>query len=197
MRGNLAPDSCVVKSAGVPENLWQLRGTAIVTESMEEALEKIQSGTVQEGHVVVIRFEGPRGGPGMREMLTPTGTMKAMGLGDKAALTTDGRFSGATSGLSVGHISPEAASGGVIALVEDGDMIEFDIPNRAVHLDVSDEELQHRRSAMNARGDKAWKPATRQRGVSTALRVYGLMAASADKGGARDLKRLARLSAEG
>lgn len=193
LRGNLAPDSCVVKSAGVPDNLWQFRGTAVVSESMEEALEKIRNGTVQAGHVVVIRYEGPRGGPGMREMLTPTGTMKAMGLGDKAALITDGRFSGATSGLSVGHVSPEAASGGVIALVQDGDVIEFDIPSRSVHLDVSDAELQRRREEMNARGDKAWKPATRQRDVSTALRVYGLMAASADKGGARDTERLAHL----
>ena len=193
LRGNLAPDSCVVKSAGVPENLWQFRGTAIVCESMEDALEKIQNGTVQAGHVVVIRYEGPRGGPGMREMLTPTGVMKAMGLGDKAALITDGRFSGATSGLSVGHVSPEAASGGVIALVQDGDPIEFDIPARRVHLDVSDDELARRRADMIARGDQAWKPLSRQRDVSTALRVYGLMASSADKGGARDLDRLARL----
>ncbi|MGX9349725.1 dihydroxy-acid dehydratase [Shimia sp. W99] len=200
LRGNLAPDSCVVKSAGVPEALWQFRGTAIVSESMEEALEKIQNGTVQAGHVVVIRYEGPRGGPGMREMLTPTGMLRARGLGDKAALITDGRFSGATSGLSVGHVSPEAASGGVIALVEDGDPIEFDIPNRSVTLDVPQEELDHRRAEMNARGDKAWRPATRQRDVSTSLRVYGLMASSADKGGARDTERLARLerlSAEG
>lgn len=193
LRGNLAPDSCVVKSAGVPANLWTFRGTAIVSESMEEALEKIQNGTVQPGHVVVIRYEGPRGGPGMREMLTPTGVMKAMGLGDKAALITDGRFSGATSGLSVGHVSPEAASGGVIALVQDGDPIEFDIPNRRVHLDVSEQELDARRADMNARGEKAWRPAVRQRQVSTALRVYGLMAASADKGGARDLERLSNL----
>lgn len=193
LRGNLAPDSCVVKSAGVPDNLWKFRGTAIVSESMEEALEKIRNGTVQAGHVVVIRYEGPRGGPGMREMLTPTGVMKAMGLGDSAALITDGRFSGATSGLSVGHVSPEAASGGVIALVEDGDPIEFDIRNRSVHLDVSDEELAQRRAEMDARGDKAWRPATRQREVSTSLRVYGLMASSADKGGARDVERLARL----
>ncbi len=200
LRGNLAPDSCVVKSAGVPDNLWQFRGTAIVSESMEEALEKIQNGTVQSGHVVVIRYEGPRGGPGMREMLTPTGVMRAMGLGDKAGLITDGRFSGATSGLSVGHVSPEAAAGGVIALVQNGDAIEFDIPNRRVHLDVPDDELDRRRAEMNARGERAWKPATRQRAVSTALRVYGLIAGSADKGGARDtgrLARLERLSAEG
>lgn len=193
LRGNLAPDSCVVKSAGVPDELWTFRGTAIVSESMEEALEKIQDGTVQAGHVVVIRYEGPRGGPGMREMLTPTGVLKARGLGNKAALITDGRFSGATSGLSVGHVSPEAASGGVIALVHDGDPIEFDIPNRRVHLDVSDDELDRRRTEMNARGEQAWRPATRQREVSTALRVYGLMAASADKGGARDTDRLAEL----
>ncbi|WP_397545687.1 dihydroxy-acid dehydratase [Ruegeria marisflavi] len=200
LRGNLAPDSCVVKSAGVPDNLLTFRGVAIVSESMEEALEKIRNGTVQAGHVVVIRYEGPRGGPGMREMLTPTGMMKAMGRGDKAALITDGRFSGATSGLSVGHVSPEAASGGVIALVQDGDEISFDIPNRSVQLEVSDDELDRRRTEMNARGEMAWKPATRQREVSTALRVYGLMAASADKGGARDTARLARLerlSAEG
>ena len=193
LRGNLAPDSCVVKSAGVPAALWTFRGTAIVSESMEEALEKIRNGTVQAGHVVVIRYEGPRGGPGMREMLTPTGVMKAMGLGESAALITDGRFSGATSGLSVGHVSPEAASGGVIALGEDGDPIVFDIPNRSVHLDLSDAELARRRAAMLARGERAWKPATRQREVSTALRVYGLMAASADKGGARDIARLEAL----
>lgn len=193
LRGNLAPDSCVVKSAGVPENLWQFRGTAIVCESMEEALEKIQNGTVKAGHVVVIRYEGPRGGPGMREMLTPTGLMKAKGLGDKAGLITDGRFSGATSGLSVGHVSPEAASGGAIALVQDGDVIEFDIPNRRVHLDVCDEELAARRAEILAQGDKAWRPATRKREVSVALRAYGLLAASADKGGARDLDRLAAL----
>lgn len=193
LRGNLAPDSCVVKSAGVPDELWSFRGTAVVSESMEEALEKIQNGTVQAGHVVVIRYEGPRGGPGMREMLTPTGVMKAMGLGNKAALITDGRFSGATSGLSVGHVSPEAASGGVIALVQDGDVIEFDLPARSVHLDVSEVELDRRRAEMNARGERAWRPATRQREVSTSLRVYGLMAASADKGGARDIERLAAL----
>lgn len=190
LRGNLAPDSAVVKSAGVPEILMRFRGEAIVSESMEEALAKIQDGTVKAGHVVVIRYEGPRGGPGMREMLTPTGVLKARGLGDKAALVTDGRFSGATSGLSVGHVSPEAASGGVIALVKDGDMIEFDIPNRRVHLDVSDDELLRRRDEMNARGEMAWQPTSRKRDVSTALRVYGLMAASADKGGARDVKRL-------
>jgi len=193
LRGNLAPDTCVVKSAGVPANLWTFRGAAIVSESMEEALAKIQDGTVQAGHVVVIRYEGPRGGPGMREMLTPTGVMKAMGLGDKAGLITDGRFSGATSGLSVGHVSPEAASGGVIALVQDGDTIEFDIPNRRVHLDVSEAELDRRRAEMNARGEKAWRPVSRVREVSTALRVYGLMAASANKGGARDVDRLAEL----
>jgi dihydroxy-acid dehydratase len=195
LRGNLAPNSCVVKSAGVPDNLWTFRGTAIVSESMEEALEMIRNGTVQPGHVVVIRYEGPRGGPGMREMLTPTGVMKAMGLGDKAALITDGRFSGATSGLSVGHVSPEAASGGVIALVEDDDPIEFDISNRRVHLDVADEELNRRRAAMNARGAKAWCPASRQRKVSNALRVYGLMASSADRGGTRDIERLNQLEA--
>jgi len=193
LRGNLAPDSCVVKSAGVPENLMTFHGTAIVSESMEEALEKIRNGAVQAGHVVVIRYEGPRGGPGMREILTPTGVMKARGLGDKAGLITDGRFSGATSGLSIGHVSPEAASGGVIALVQDGDAIAFDIPNRSVHLDVSDEELDRRLAEMNARGEKAWRPATRQREVSTSLRIYGLMAASADKGGARDTARLGEL----
>ncbi|MFZ1816227.1 MAG: dihydroxy-acid dehydratase [Rhizobiaceae bacterium] len=191
--GNLSPDSCVVKSAGVPANLMTFRGSAIVAESMEEALEKIQNGKVKEGDVVVIRYEGPRGGPGMREMLTPTGVLKARGLGDKAALITDGRFSGATSGLSVGHVSPEAASGGAIALVEDGDIIEFDVPNRRVHLDVSETELDRRREQMNSRGDKAWKPANRKRDVSTSLRIYGLMASSADKGGARDTERLEAL----
>ncbi|MCT8159421.1 dihydroxy-acid dehydratase [Pseudoruegeria sp. SHC-113] len=193
LRGNLAPDSCVVKSAGVPEKIMQFRGTAIVTESMEEALEKIQNGTVGEGHVVVIRYEGPRGGPGMREMLTPTGMLKARGLGDKAALITDGRFSGATSGLSVGHVSPEAASGGPIALVRDGDPIVFDIPARSVRLEVSEEELEKRRAEELARGAAAFTPRARVRDVSTSLRIYGLMAASADKGGARDVERLAAL----
>ncbi len=193
--GNIAPDSCVVKAAGVPEAVLQFRGSALVYESMEDAMDAIQDGTVQAGHVVVIRYEGPSGGPGMREMLTPTGLLRAKGLADKAGLITDGRFSGATSGLSVGHVSPEAAAGGVIALVEDGDVIEFDIPNRRVHLDVDDAALAARRAARLALGPLAWKPANRVRPVTTALRIFGLTAGSADKGGARDRDRLDRVEA--
>lgn len=195
LHGNLAPDSCVVKSAGVPENLMQFRGRALVYDSMETALKAITDGTVQSGHVVVIRYEGPSGGPGMREMLTPTGMLRAMGLADKAALLTDGRFSGATSGLSVGHVSPEAAAGGVIALIEDGDVIAFDIPNRRVELEVPEAVLAIRRDAMLARGPDAWRPIGRERPVTTALRIFGLTAGSADKGGARDRDRLSRIEA--
>ena len=191
--GNLAPDSCVVKSAGVPAGMERFAGQAIVFESMEATVAAIEDGRVQAGHVVVIRYEGPRGGPGMREMLTPTGMLKARGLADKAALITDGRFSGATSGLSIGHISPEAASGGPIALVENGDRIEIDLAARRIHLDLPGDVLEARRAAMNGRGNAAWRPAARERQVGTALRVYGLIASSADRGGARDRERLARL----
>ncbi len=141
---------------------------------------------MKEGHIVIIRYEGPKGGPGMQEMLYPTSYLKSMGLGKKCALLTDGRFSGGTSGLSIGHASPEAASGGAIALINDGDTVAIDIPNRSINLMVSDEELAARRAEMEARGDKAWQPLKREREVSFALKVFGHFATSADKGAVRD-----------
>jgi dihydroxy-acid dehydratase len=180
--GNLAEDGCIVKTAGVPEDQWEFAGPAVVAESQEEAVEKILGGKVKPGDVVVVRFEGPKGGPGMQEMLYPTSYLKGVGLGPKCALITDGRFSGGSSGLSVGHVSPEAASGGTIALVEDGDIIRFSIPNRSVTLEVDDEVLAQRRAAAEARG---WKPKDRVRVVSPALKIFAMLAQSADKGAAR------------
>ncbi len=182
LTGNLAPDGSIVKTAGVAEELWVFRGPAKVTESQEEAVEKILKGEVVAGDVVVVRYEGPKGGPGMQEMLYPTSFLKGKGLGAKCALITDGRFSGGTSGLSVGHASPEAAAGGPIGLVRDGDIIEFDIPNRSVRLLVDDEELARRRVEQDALG---WRPRNRQRKVSKALKVYASRAQSADKGAFR------------
>ncbi len=182
LHGNLAPDGCIVKTAGVPEHQWTFSGPAKVSESQEEAVEQILSGQIKEGDVVVVRYEGPRGGPGMQEMLYPTSFLKGVGLGPKCALITDGRFSGGSSGLSVGHVSPEAASGGAIGLVEDGDIIEFSIPERTVRLCVDGDELARRRAARDAAG---WRPANRQREVSAALRVFAMLAQSADKGAAR------------
>ena len=182
LKGNLAPDGCIVKTAGVPEDQWTFRGPAKVAESQEEAVEQILGGRIQPGDVVVVRYEGPRGGPGMQEMLYPTSYLKGVGLGPKCALITDGRFSGGSSGLSLGHISPEAASGGPIGLVRDGDIIEISIPDRSIRLDVPDAELARRRTEQDANG---WKPATRQREVSTALKVFASLAQSADKGAAR------------
>lgn len=182
LKGNLAPDGSIVKTAGVAEELWVFRGPAKVTESQEEAVSKILNGDIVAGDVVVVRYEGPKGGPGMQEMLYPTSFLKGKGLGAKCALITDGRFSGGTSGLSVGHVSPEAASGGTIGLVEDGDIIEFDIPNRSIKLLVADEVLAQRRAARDKAG---WKPATRDRKVSKALKVYAARAQSADKGAFR------------
>ncbi len=184
LRGNIAPDGCVVKTAGVDEELWTFRGPVKVTESQEEAVDAILGGRIAAGDCVVVRYEGPRGGPGMQEMLYPTSFLKGLGLGAKCALVTDGRFSGGTSGLSIGHVSPEAASGGPIGLVEDGDVIEISIPARRIHLEVSDEELARRRTAREATG---WKPRDRQREVSAALQVYAALAQSADKGAARSL----------
>jgi dihydroxy-acid dehydratase len=186
--GNLAVDGCVVKTAGVDESIWTFSGPAVVVESQEEAVEAILTKRVKEGDVVVVRYEGPRGGPGMQEMLYPTSYLKGRGLGAKCALITDGRFSGGTSGLSVGHASPEAASGGVIALVEDGDIVSFDIPNRSVDLRVSAEELQARQERLETAG--GYRPRNRDRKVSAALRAYAAMATSADKGAVRDLSRL-------
>ncbi len=183
LTGNLAPDGCIVKTAGVPEHQWSFRGPAKVAESQEQAVEMILGGRVVAGDVVVVRYEGPKGGPGMQEMLYPTSYLKGTGLGPSCALITDGRFSGGSSGLSVGHVSPEAASGGPIGLVRDGDEIEFSIPERRVTLHVSDAELDRRRAEQDAAG---WAPAApRARQVSAALRLFALFAQSADKGAAR------------
>lgn len=184
LKGNLADDGCVVKTAGVPEEIWTFTGTAIVFESQDAAVEGILNGLVQEGHVVVIRYEGPKGGPGMQEMLYPTSYLKGKGLGQKCALVTDGRFSGGTSGLSIGHVSPEAAGGGTIALVEDGDPISIDIPNRSIVLDVDPLVLDQRRAAQEKR-DRPFTPVDRDRPVSAALRAYALMATAASDGAYR------------
>ena len=184
LKGNLSPDGAIVKTAGVPEDQWEFTGTAVVTESQEAAVEAILGKRVQPGDVVVVRYEGPKGGPGMQEMLYPTSYLKGLGLGPKCALITDGRFSGGSSGLSIGHVSPEAASGGTIGLVEDGDRIVLSIPERRIHLDVDDETLAARRALRDAEG---WQPMGREREVSTALRIFGMLAQSADKGAARKL----------
>ncbi len=183
LTGNLAPDGAIVKTAGVPEEQWEFTGTARVTESQDEAVEAILGGKIVPGDIVIVRYEGPKGGPGMQEMLYPTSYLKGLGLGPKCALITDGRFSGGSSGLSIGHVSPEAASGGPIALVHDGDRITISIPNRSITLDVDEAELAARRAKLEA--GRGYLPATRQREVSTALRIYGSMAQSADKGAAR------------
>jgi len=188
LRGNLAVDGCVVKTAGVATDSLVFSGPAVVVESQEEAVEAILAGRVQAGDVVVVRYEGPAGGPGMQEMLYPTTYIKARGLGAVCALITDGRFSGGTSGLSIGHVSPEAAAGGVIALVADGDVIDIDIPARLIHLRVDDAELAARRAAVGAAG--GYRPRDRDRAVSPALRAYAAMATSADKGAVRDVERL-------
>ncbi|MFF8610347.1 dihydroxy-acid dehydratase [Streptomyces sp. NPDC015346] len=186
LRGNLAVDGCVVKTAGVDESIWTFEGPAVVCESQDEAVEKILNKQVKDGDVVVIRYEGPRGGPGMQEMLYPTSFLKGRGLGKTCALVTDGRFSGGTSGLSIGHASPEAASGGTIALVEDGDRIRIDIPSRSIELLVDEETLAARREALGG----VYAPKNRQRKVSAALRAYAAMATSADKGAVRDVSKL-------
>jgi len=190
--GNLAPKGCIVKTAGVDERILTFTGTAKVYESQEDAVDGILGGDVQAGHVVIIRYEGPKGGPGMQEMLYPTSYLKSRGLGASAALLTDGRFSGGSSGLVIGHASPEAAEGGNIALVQDGDTIEIDIPNRRIHLVIGNDALQQRRTAMQARGASAWQPAARQRTVSQALRAYAALATSADRGAVRDVGQLKR-----
>ncbi|PRD38157.1 UNVERIFIED_CONTAM: ilvD [Trichonephila clavipes] len=188
--GNLAPNGCIVKTAGVDEECLVFNGRARVFESQDDAVAAILGGKVVAGDAVIIRYEGPKGGPGMQEMLYPTSYLKSMGLGKACALITDGRFSGGTSGLSIGHVSPEAASGGAIALVEEGDRIEIDIPNRKIAIAVSDEVLASRRAVMQAKGSKAWKPENRQRVVSAALKAYALLASSADQGAVRDLSKL-------
>ncbi|WP_432482666.1 dihydroxy-acid dehydratase [Kineococcus esterisolvens] len=188
LRGNLSPDGAVVKTAGVDESIWTFSGPAVVVESQEDAVEAILTGRITAGDVVVIRYEGPRGGPGMQEMLYPTSYLKGRGLGKVCALITDGRFSGGTSGLSIGHVSPEAAAGGTIALVEDGDTVVIDIPNRVLRLDVPDEVLAQRRAALEA--GRGYRPAAaRPRRVSSALKAYAALALSADKGAVRDVGR--------
>ncbi len=189
--GNLAPDGAIVKTAGVPEELWQFSGPAVVFESQEDAVAGILGGTVKAGDVVIIRYEGPRGGPGMQEMLYPTSFLKGKGLGRACALITDGRFSGGTSGLSVCHVAPEAAAGGVIALAADGDTVVIDIPRRELRLEVPDGELAARRDRVLA-GLGSYRPAARQRPVSAALQVYAALATSASAGAARDISLLAR-----
>jgi dihydroxy-acid dehydratase len=188
--GNLAPEGCIVKTAGVDESILVFHGTAKVYESQETAVSGILGNKVKPGDVVVIRYEGPRGGPGMQEMLYPTSYLKSKGLGKVCALITDGRFSGGTAGLSICHVSPEAAEGGLIALIEDGDPIAIDIPSRSIRLDLPEETLAARRAAMEARGRDAWKPQNRARPVSMALRAYAAMASNAANGAVRDLSRL-------
>ncbi|WP_018862717.1 MULTISPECIES: dihydroxy-acid dehydratase [unclassified Thioalkalivibrio] len=204
--GNMAPDGCIVKTAGVDESMFetqQLRyttsvptstirvfsGPARIFESQESAVEAILGDQIQAGDVVIIRYEGPKGGPGMQEMLYPTSYLKSKGLGKECALITDGRFSGGTSGLSIGHVSPEAAQGGAIGLIEEGDTIVIDIPGREIRIDVDDATLAARRAAMEARGAKAWKPESRKREVTQALRAYALMTTSAAFGAVRDISR--------
>jgi len=190
--GNLAEKGCIVKTAGVDESQWLFAGRARVFESQDAAVEAILGDAIVAGDVVVIRYEGPKGGPGMQEMLYPTSYLKSKGLGKTCALFTDGRFSGGSSGLVIGHASPEAAEGGAVGLVEEGDMIEIDIPKRRIHLAVSDAELARRRAAMTARGADAWQPLGRQRAVSQALRAYAALATSADRGAVRDVGQLNR-----
>ena len=188
--GNIALDGCIVKTAGVDDSILKFTGRARIFESQDAAVEGILADKVIAGDVVVIRYEGPRGGPGMQEMLYPTSYLKSKDLGKACALLTDGRFSGGTSGLSIGHVSPEAAEGGAIGLVEEGDTIEIDIPNRTIHLAVSDEEMSHRRAKMEAKGKAAWKPVNRERHVSPALRAYAAMSTSAARGAVRDVSQI-------
>ncbi|RQT51936.1 dihydroxy-acid dehydratase [Burkholderia cepacia] len=186
--GNIARDGCIVKTAGVDGGMLKFTGTARVFEGQEEAVEGILGGAVGPGDIVIVRYEGPRGGPGMQEMLYPTSYLKSKGLAKQCALITDGRFSGGSSGLSIGHVSPEAAEGGEIGLLENGDAIEIDIPNRAINVLVSDDELRRRRAAMEERGARAWQPEKRQRRVSGALRAYAAMTTSAARGAVRIVK---------
>jgi dihydroxy-acid dehydratase len=189
--GNIAEDGCVVKTAGVDDENLVFEGPAHITESQDEAVRHILEDRVKPGDVVIVRYEGPKGGPGMQEMLYPTSYLKSKGLGKACALLTDGRFSGGTSGLSIGHVSPEAGAGGAIALVQSGDIIRIDIPNRTIDVKLPMEELAHRRAAMDHKGKDGWKPAEpRPRKVSAALKAYALLATSADKGAVRDLSAL-------
>ncbi len=188
--GNIAEDGCVVKTAGVDESILTFSGPARIFESQDAAVSAILGDRIKAGDVLIIRYEGPRGGPGMQEMLYPTSYLKSKGLGKVCALITDGRFSGGTSGLSIGHASPEAAEGGAIGLVEEGDRIEIDIPKRSIRLAIPDEELASRRTAMVAKGEAAWKPQGRERQVSAALRAYAALATSASRGAVRDVSQI-------
>jgi dihydroxy-acid dehydratase len=188
--GNLAEEGCIVKTAGVDTSILTFSGPARICESQEESIDAILGGRIVAGDVVIVRYEGPRGGPGMQEMLYPTSYIKSKGLGKSCALITDGRFSGGTSGLSIGHVSPEAAEGGLLGLVEDGDTIEIDIPARRIHLAVGEDELERRHVAMEARGAQAWKPATRDRVVTPALRAYAALTTSAARGAVRDVSQV-------
>jgi dihydroxy-acid dehydratase len=188
--GNLATDGCIVKTAGVDASLLTFAGPARIYEGQEEASDAILGDKVHPGDVVVIRYEGPKGGPGMQEMLYPTSYLKSKHLGKACALITDGRFSGGSSGLVIGHVSPEAAEGGVLALIEEGDRIEIDIPKRVLRVSLSDEEIAKRRKAMAAKGAAAWKPAVRQRKISKALQAYAALTTSAARGAVRDLKQI-------
>ncbi|MFA6444047.1 MAG: dihydroxy-acid dehydratase, partial [Sterolibacterium sp.] len=190
--GNIAEKGCIVKTAGVDESIWKFTGTARVYESQDDAVAGILGDEVKAGDVVIVRYEGPKGGPGMQEMLYPTSYLKSKGMGKVCALLTDGRFSGGTSGLSIGHASPEAAAGGAIGLVENGDKIDIDIPRRRIHLAVTAAELAKRRKAMEAKGAAAWLPAKRDRPVSAALQAYAAMTTSADTGAVRDVSQLRR-----
>jgi dihydroxy-acid dehydratase len=190
LSGNLAPEGCIVKTAGVDESILVFSGKARVYESQEAAVAGILGNEVQPGEVVVVRYEGPKGGPGMQEMLYPTSYLKSKGLAKQCALVTDGRFSGGSSGLSIGHVSPEAAEGGLIGLIENGDPIVIDIPQRRIHLDLDDATITSRRAAMDAKGRGAWKPANRKRNVSSALRAYAALATNAARGAVRDVSRI-------
>ena len=190
LHGNIAVDGCIVKTAGVDSSILKFTGRARVFESQDDAVAAVLADQIVAGDVLVIRYEGPKGGPGMQEMLYPTSYLKSKGLGKVCALLTDGRFSGGTSGLSIGHVSPEAAQGGAIGLVEEGDTIEIDIPKRSIGIAISDSELEQRRAAMEARGKQAWKPLSRERHVSAALQAYAAMTTSADKGAVRDVSQV-------
>ncbi|MBN8875131.1 MAG: dihydroxy-acid dehydratase [Rhodospirillales bacterium] len=192
LHGNIAEEGCIVKTAGVDASILTFSGPARIFESQEAAVDGILGGKVVAGDVVLVRYEGPKGGPGMQEMLYPTSYLKSKGLGKVCALVTDGRFSGGSSGLSIGHLSPEAAEGGLIGLVEDGDRIEIDIPNRTIRLAVADDVLARRRTAMEARGKDAWQPVGRDRVVSTALKAYAALTTSAARGAVRDVEQRRR-----
>jgi len=192
LHGNLAEEGCIVKTAGVDQSIWNFEGPARIFHSQEEACDAILGNRIRPGDVIVIRYEGPRGGPGMQEMLYPTSYLKSKNLGKTCALITDGRFSGGTSGLSIGHVSPEAAEGGTIGLVEEGDRIRIDIPNRRIELVVESAVLESRRQKMVSRGSEAWKPTGRDREVSPALEAYALFTTSAAHGAIRDLSGVQR-----